>query len=146
MQAQFLAGGWLEYYAYELVRASDPRIKEVLINAEVTISRGNGDLPFQEFDVVYTDGYSLFILECKAGQIFQEYIQKLENICSEYCGALGKCALVTMNSSKTENSRKARFAERVERSRAIAAFCGKGGIRQLQSGCSIEFKPGKIYE
>ena len=51
-------------------------------------------MPFGEFDCVFTDGKRLFIVECKAGSVKQEYIQKLENNLKSYGGIAARGILV----------------------------------------------------
>ena len=95
--------------------------------------------------MAYTDGFSLVLLECKAGKVSQEHINKLENLRGKYSGTLGRSALVTLNPSETKNGNKEFFSERVRKSRAIAAFCGKNGIQLLPRNL-FDFEVGTIYE
>ena len=144
MQAAFFAGGWFEDYVYSrIVQFNDPTIKQVWLNAELSFPGTHQ--PAQEFDVLYTDGYSLIILECKSGKITQEYIQKLENLRGHFSGALGKCALVSLNSSITESNRQEAFASRIKKSSSIAAFCTANGVNLLTRNL-LAFSSGKIYE
>lgn len=142
-QARLLAGGWFENYIYMILKKQYPGLKEIGLNAVLTFPGKQQSA--QEFDVVYTDGYSLFILECKAGRIKQEYVQKLENLREHFSGSLGRCALVTLNSSRNSNGQQESFAERVADSRAISAFCGKNGINQLKQK-ALSFEAGQVYE
>ena len=48
----------------------------------------------QEFDCAFTDGKRLWIAECKAGQVKQEAIQKLENNLKLYGGVAARGILV----------------------------------------------------
>ena len=50
---------------------------------------------FGEFDCVFTDGNRLFIVECKAGALKQEHIQKLENNLKLYGGISAQGILFT---------------------------------------------------
>lgn len=142
-QARFLAGEWFEDYIYMIVRKNHPELREIGLNAVLTFP--GGTQAAQEFDVVYTDGYSLIILECKAGRVFQEYVQKLENLREHFSGALGCCGLVTLNGSRTGKNQQESFADRILSSRSISAFCGKSGINQLKQK-GMKFEPGRIYE
>ena len=45
---------------------------------------------YNEFDVVFTDGYSLYIVECKAGTVTQEQVMKLQNLVRSYGGTGGR--------------------------------------------------------
>lgn len=89
--ATYLGGGWLEEYAYlqftPFLAAGE--IFDLRIGVEV-IPAGKqaqfGQMPVGEFDCVFTDGKRLFIVECKAGAVKQEHIQKLENNLKTYGG------------------------------------------------------------
>lgn len=140
-KAKYLSGGWFEDYVYDIVRQNAPQV-EISKNLSIIWSYGKDDA--QEFDICYTDGFSFYILECKAGSFKQDYIQKLENIRNKYSGALGLCALITVNSSLTGSNARA-FTERVENSRSIAAFCSRSGLNELKTHL-FNFKTGQIYE
>ena len=142
-QARFLAGEWFEHYVCHIIRDNSPEIRELSMNVELTFP-GNASSA-QEFDVVYTDGFSLIILECKAGEFKQEFIQKLENLRRQFSGALGRCALVMLNRCQPGNNQHEIFRTRIEKSPSIAAFCGKQGIEKLKRK-SFSFSPGNIYE
>ncbi len=45
--------------------------------------------------MVFTDGYSLYIVECKAGNVQQEQVMKLENLVRYYGGTDGRGVLAT---------------------------------------------------
>lgn len=142
-QMRFIGGEWFECLIFSKLKQAGLKITEIRKSTHVSYS--NDSQSVQEFDVVYTDGYTLVILECKAGKVKQEHIQKLENLRSAFSGAMGKCALVTLVSSKTKNNRAQNFSLRITNSRAIAAFCGRGGINQLPK-LGFQFHTGKIYE
>lgn len=142
-QAEFLGGTWFEHYAFNLVQNSGKDIRQILLGVVLSFPENPRDA--QEFDVVYTDGFSLIILECKAGRLKQEFVQKLENLRSQFTGALGKCALLTLSSLYDKNSSKNTIAERISRSRSIAAFSSKSGVNLLPARC-LDFKTGLIYE
>jgi len=57
------------------------------IEQNVALSWDAGKPTAQEFDVLYTNGYELVILECKAGKVKQDYLQKLENLRDTFSGA-----------------------------------------------------------
>ena len=141
-QARFLAGEWFEHYVCGIVRDNGPDIRDLRMNVELTFP-GSAS-PAQEFDVVYTDGFSLIILECKAGELKQDYIHKLENIRNKFSGALGRCALVTLNSSTAGNNRNGVFREKIKAS-GLAAFCGEKGIKQLKAHL-LDFSIRQVYE
>ena len=59
----------------------------------------------QEFDCAFTDGKRLWIVECKAGPVRQEAIQKLENILRTY-GGMAARGLVVSSFPLTEANQK----------------------------------------
>ncbi|MBQ8754526.1 MAG: DUF1887 family protein [Lentisphaeria bacterium] len=139
-QAAFLAGGWFEHYTFVKQKKANPGLEQIFMG--VTLNYPDGNLNAQELDVVYTDGFSLTILECKAGKVNQEHIQKLENLSARFAGALGQCALVAL-SPKCKNDQC--VVKRVKQSRRIALFRGPAGIPKIFKEC-MSFLPGKIYE
>jgi hypothetical protein len=50
--------------------------------------------PSGEFDCAFTDGKRLWLVECKAGNVKQEHIQKLENNLKTYGGIAARGILV----------------------------------------------------
>jgi len=88
--AEYLMGGWLEEYTYLIL---EPLLKQGIIRdlrigldvAWNVLSGKQGD-PIQEFDVTFTDGKRLFILECKAGRVLSEHVYKLQHCVRDYGG------------------------------------------------------------
>ena len=141
-QAKFLAGGWFEHYVGNLIRRHSASPQAVRIGLEISKS---GDYEtLQEFDVVYTDGFQLVILECKAGQIKQDHIQKLMNLRDFFGGSLGRCALVTLVEADTSNNKRIHLRDRITANKKIAAFCGKAGLQILPSRL-FNFSVGTVY-
>ena len=90
----------MEEYAYLhfLPRIESGEIFDLRIGMEV-VPEGQrlkkGKMPVNEFDCVYTDGKSLYLVECKAGSVRQEHIQKLENNLKTYGGLAARGILFT---------------------------------------------------
>lgn len=88
--AKYLAGKWLEEYTYLLLETLflEGKIRDLRIGLEVTLdSLGDEhDFPIQEFDVAFTDGKRLFIVECKAGAVFSDDVYKLQHCVRNYGG------------------------------------------------------------
>ncbi|HQL86189.1 MAG: hypothetical protein BWX73_02450 [Lentisphaerae bacterium ADurb.Bin082] len=87
----YLGGGWLEEYAYLQLRPflKKGQIFDLRIGVEVFPAgkqQQPGEMPVGEFDCAFTDGKRLFMVECKAGVVKQEHIQKLENNLKTYGG------------------------------------------------------------
>lgn len=97
---QYLGGGWLEEYVWMLLRGLEVEgvIYDLRIGMEVGyMSKGHHpkDMPNGEFDCAFTDGTRLWLVECKAGNVKQEHIQKLENNLRTYGGIAAKGILVS---------------------------------------------------
>lgn len=97
---QYLGGGWLEEYVFTLLRDLEEKglIHDLRIGMEVDYS-GKIHQPNEpgsgEFDCAFTDGKRLWLVECKAGNIKQEHIQKLENNLKTYGGIAARGILVS---------------------------------------------------
>lgn len=97
---KYLSGGWLEEYVYSLLRplAEDGLVRDVRLGFEAGYREGStskANQTAQEFDCAFTDGKRLWIVECKAGPVKQEAIQKLENNLKLYGGVAARGILVS---------------------------------------------------
>lgn len=97
---QYVGGGWLEEYAFSLLRLPEQKglIYDLRIGLEVDYAKGSHaphEMPLGQFDCVFTDGKRLWLVECKAGNVKQEHIQKLENNLKTYGGIAAKGLLVS---------------------------------------------------
>ena len=112
----FLSGGWLEEYVYGLLRPLelDGTIRDLRVGLVVGFSQNEAtdrELVAQEFDCIFTDGKRMWIIECKAGNVLQEAIQKLENNLRVYGGVASKGILVSSKQlSPTQKTRVERSA------------------------------------
>ena len=88
--AKYLTGGWLEEYVYLILK---PLLKQGVIRDlrvglhvgwDLLSSKQHG--PIQEFDVTLTDGKRLFVVECKAGAVYNDHVYKLEACVRKYGG------------------------------------------------------------
>lgn len=94
----FIQGGWLEEYVYSLLAPlqDEGLISDVRIGYEPNYPDGvSNRWGAQEFDCTFTDGKRLWIVECKAGPVRQEAIQKLQNILRTYGGIAARGLLVS---------------------------------------------------
>jgi hypothetical protein len=96
----FLAGKWLEEFVYSLLKPLE--IEGTIRDVRVGLEAGYPDDTLsaverraQEFDCTFTDGKRLWIVECKAGPVRQEAIQKLENNLKLYGGVAAKGLLIS---------------------------------------------------
>ena len=97
--ARFGAGEWFEEWL--LLQFANSRKHDSFIDlcSGVSLSYADGDRSrsAQEIDVAYTDGYLLTLIECKAGAVEQDHIQKLENMRRQIGGAMGRGFLCAIN-------------------------------------------------
>lgn len=96
--AAYLSGGWFEEYVYQRCEPYQREgiIHDLRINVRLQMNHvsGGGRSPqqteYNELDVVFTDGHSLYIVECKAGNVTQEQVMKLQNLVRFYGGVEGR--------------------------------------------------------
>jgi hypothetical protein len=113
--ARYLCGGWFEEYIYQILSyyLKSGQIKDLRIGLEISIKDKidntqdqmgldwkdklrtiYGEL-YQELDIVFTDGKSLYIIECKAGNVRSGDLMKLQNIVSHFGGIEGKGIIIS---------------------------------------------------
>ena len=97
--AKYLRGGWLEEYTYSLLEPAlaQGSILDLRIGLEVAWPTDDDDgrvFPAQEFDVPFTDGKRLWIVECKAGRVTNEDFYRLQNSVRTYGGVESRGTLV----------------------------------------------------
>ena len=98
--AKYLTGGWFEEYVYSVYQpfVDQGVIADLRINLEIALGAPVGPPfgkprkwdAFTELDVAFTDGFSLYLVECKAGNVTQEQVMKLQNLVRYYGGIGGK--------------------------------------------------------
>jgi len=96
--AKYLSGGWFEEYTYMQFKPYKDAgvIKDLRINLKLRLSETTSShfpdwrQDYNELDVVFTDGHSLYIVECKAGNITQDQVMKLQNLVRYYGGVGGR--------------------------------------------------------
>lgn len=112
--AKYLSGGWFEDYAYLQFKPYEDAgiIRDLRINVELQLDRKNAgtfprwDTTHNELDVAFTDGHSLYIVECKAGSVTQEQIMKLQNLVRFYGGVEGRGIVACCFTPKAESVQK----------------------------------------
>lgn len=113
--AKYLSGGWFEEYVYSQFKPYEDKgvIKDLRLNVKLQLNRENApgalrpdSALYNELDVVFTDGYSLYIVECKAGDVTQEQVMKLQNLVRFYGGVEGRGILASCFPPGTEAVRK----------------------------------------
>jgi hypothetical protein len=94
----FLAGAWLEEYVFSLLRPleSEGVVRDIRVGLEIGYRKSErARQAAQEFDVSFTDGKRLWVVECKAGNVKQDAIQKLANNIKVYGGNAARGLLIS---------------------------------------------------
>jgi len=113
--AKYLSGGWFEEHVYAQFKPYEDRglIKDLRINVKLQLDHENARAAprpdaflYNELDVVFTDGYALYIVECKAGDVTQEQVMKLQNLVRFYGGVEGRGILASCFPPSTDAVRK----------------------------------------
>ena len=98
----YITGRWFEEYVYNnLKRLFLEKIildlkygLELEFENNVNSNDANKKEKYQEFDTMFTDGYRLYIVECKTGPIESDHISKLESLARQYGGIEGRGILL----------------------------------------------------
>jgi len=109
--ASFLCGGWFEEYVYLLCKPYEDAgvIHDLRINVKLDLNitgQQSMNAAYNEIDIAFTDGYSLYIVECKAGNVTQEQVMKLQNLVRIYGGVEGRGVLACCFPPNTESVKK----------------------------------------
>jgi hypothetical protein len=83
----------------------------VKLNLNLEESKGYSSfgVEYNELDITFTDGYSLYIVECKAGNVTQEQVMKLQNLVRFYGGIEGRGIVACCVPQILSRSRKNRM-------------------------------------
>lgn len=89
----YIIGGWFEEYIYlELI----PLLQSGYIyDLQINTKLNTEGVDYQEFDIIFTDGYRLFVIECKSGGVKSNAVEKLANIKQRYGGINAICIVTT---------------------------------------------------
>jgi len=140
--ARFGAGEWFEEWLLLQFAESRKSADFVDLCSAVSLSYadGTGDRSAQEIDLVFTDGYVLTLIECKAGVVNQEHIQKLENLRRQIGGAMGRGLLCAINYQYPEDI----VVERV-RNGNVSLVSGDKALRMLPNRLE-QIRPRRCYQ
>ena len=140
--ARFGAGEWFEEWL--LLQFANSRRSsdfcDLCSGLSLTFASGDNDKSIQEIDVAFTDGYMLTLIECKAGAVYQDHIQKLENLRRQIGGAMGRGFLCAINYQDTSDV----IVERV-RNGNISLITGDKALRMLPNRQEM-IKPRRCYQ
>ncbi len=97
--SDFGRGGWFE--AWVLAKLADSKKAGAFLDLQTSVCVRPSDAidqekDHQELDVVFTDGYNLTVIECKAGVVKQDAYQKLEKIAGDLGGSFGRGVLCSV--------------------------------------------------
>jgi len=129
----YLGGKWFEEYVYlalKRVQASG-RLLEVRPNVSVR-SESSPNFDMQEFDLLATDGIRLFVVECKAGNVVQEYVVKLDKLASDYAGVFGVGVLVAQKYQNDDYDNIRPILEKIDNSKSVYCFHGDKCVSLLE--------------
>lgn len=139
---KYLAGGWFEEFVYWTLEPllDAGKLTEMRLNTIVKLSR-DPKKAAQEFDLLATDGLRLLILECKAGNIEQKNLDKLQNVTQDFAGVQGLGVLVAR--WKQNTNWNVTTVERAEKSSKYAMLHGDN-LKNLLPKKLLSLKPGDI--
>jgi hypothetical protein len=112
--AKYLTGGWFEEYSYLQFKPYEDSglIMDLRMNVQLAIA-GDGisksskwTNAYNELDLVFTDGFSLYIVECKAGNVTQDQVMKLQNLVRFYGGVEGEGIVASCYKPDATTSKK----------------------------------------
>lgn len=112
--AKYLSGGWFEEFVYLQCKPYEDAgvIQDLRINVKLNLNleeaKGYSSfgVEYNELDITFTDGYSLYIVECKAGNVTQEQVMKLQNLVRFYGGIEGRGIVACCAPPNTESAKK----------------------------------------
>lgn len=140
--AGYIAGGWFEEFVWTKMQTlfTQGDVKDVRLRLSPVGGVGERANPVQEFDLSFTDGFYLSIVECKAGEIKQDHIQKLENLALRFGGHFGRGILLFADPAKLDVSTRKRIAD----SNMIAGVSGEVLVNDPKA--ILRVKPGEVLE
>ena len=140
--AKFGAGEWFEEWTLLQFASSRKSADFIDLSSDISLSfvGNDNDMNAQQIDVAYTDGYLLTLIECKAGKVFQDHIQKLENLRRQIGGVMGRGFLCAINYQYPDDI----VVERVKNG-SISLITGDKALRMLPNRQDV-IKPRCCYQ
>lgn len=139
--ARFAGGGWLEEYVLMSLEGREGFLDVRMGKTVSFLDAERAEQLLQELDVSYTNGHELIIIECKAGQVKQDHIQKLENLSTRMGGTFGKGVLVAID--PPDETIRERMTMRGSR---LSMICGPGADTEKLGKTLSMITSGKIYQ
>lgn len=148
--AKYLSGGWFEEYTFMELQplVESGLIKDIRIGLEVSFKEDSSDNSslsvreqlsnlfgdtYQEFDIAFTDGRRLYIIECKAGNVNSEHLMKLQNIVRYFGGIEGRAIL---HSCLYPNNKVVR--KKIDDSKILYLISGNSFVKQVEKMIQAE--------
>ncbi|MDN6856782.1 DUF1887 family CARF protein [Pseudomonas sp. CAN2814] len=132
--AKYMSGGWFEEFVYLQCKPYEERgvIRDLRINLTLQLNQDmtgsfHRDAQHNELDVTFTDGHSLYIVECKAGKVTQEQVMKLQNLVRFYGGVEGRGIVACCFPPRSDSVRK-----KISDAK-LTLCCGGSFLEQLDS-------------
>ena len=136
--ACYLTGGWFEEYVYEQIVPLQEKglIHDLRVNFEVSFKntgensyRGSKSSldPYQEMDIIFTDGSRLYIIECKAGNVTIDHVTKLQNVTRNFGGVGGRGILASCFPLRAAQRK------RLSDARECRSVCGENIVAQVEA-------------
>ena len=136
--AGYLTGGWFEEYVYKQMLPLQDKglIHDLRINFEVSFkNKGEGSShgakssldPYQEMDIVFTDGSRLYLIECKAGNVTIDHVVKLQNVTRNFGGVGGRGILASCFPLRATQRK------RLSDARECRSVCGENIAAQIEA-------------
>lgn len=144
---RYITGGWFEEWVYLKLKPllDNNRIKDMRTGLKVSIKDENckdgvfnceKGLFYQEFDVIFTDGTRLYIIECKSGEVQSTDIMKAQTITSVFGGYGGRAVLAAAKKPNAEIV----MDKRAEDSGNLYLFGGEDLERNLHKILDLPWK------
>jgi len=98
----YKSGHWLEDYVYLRLMPLVEKgvIKDLRSELKLRYNDIKSGSSYQEFDVIFTDGRTLYMIECKTSSISGNDLSKLSSVTREFGGVTGKAILFTCKPSQ----------------------------------------------
>lgn len=124
---EYLKGKWFEEYVFYslLLLKEEGLIKDIRINFEIQNSSVNDH---QEFDIVFTDGKFIYIVECKSGEFKADHIYKLEKIVNQYGGPIGKGIIINIKNIEDKTHK-----ERIKETKKLYSMHSNNFIDEIKN-------------
>lgn len=133
--AEYFRGKWLEEFTYAILEPfkDSGLITDLRIGLKLKMS---GDEEYQDFDISFTDGRTLYIVECKAGALKSDHVEKLESLVQKYGGVMSKGFFAAAFAPSSKATKK-----KIKDSRALEIMYGSYFDHNISAYMETNLKP-----